>query len=72
MQEAVKFIGAFMFAILFIATIGILAEKAFGGQEQFECQTWQAQAKTFKGFYLTKWQKAQCDRWQIKIEAPVQ
>ena len=44
---------------------------AFDGQEEFECNQWQSQAKTYENFYITKWQKAQCDHYNITIEAPV-
>jgi len=33
-----------------------------------ECQEWQDQARVFKNYYLTDWQKEQCDYYNIKIE----
>lgn len=41
-------------------------------QEVADCQTWQKQSKEFAGFYITKWQKAQCDAHNITLTAPVQ
>lgn len=45
---------------------------ALAGQEQVECTQWQTQAKTYAGFYLTRWQKEQCGHYHIIVEAPVQ
>lgn len=39
--------------------------------EATECFKWQGQAKQFPGFYLTNWQKGQCDAHSITIDAPV-
>lgn len=47
--------------------------------EQMECKRWQDEAKKIApysdenpgGYYLTKWQKEQCDHWHIEVEAPV-
>lgn len=39
--------------------------------EREECLRWQKDAKTLPGYYLTQWQKQQCDYHQITIEAPV-
>lgn len=37
-----------------------------------ECQKWQQQAGAIQGFFITQWQKDQCDHYQIEINAPVQ
>lgn len=55
-------------SISFFWLIGV----GFDGYEKYECQKWQAEAKTYQGYFLAGWQKDQCDRWGIKIEAPVQ
>jgi len=36
-----------------------------------ECKTWKIYSKEYKGFYLTDWQKKQCDNYGIIINAPV-
>lgn len=53
--------------LFFVAT-----NKGLGGYEQYECQKWQAEAKTYDGYFLSRWQKAQCDNYDIEIDAPVQ
>lgn len=61
-------------AIVIVGTGAIIlmgANGAMSGQEEFECNQWQSQAKTYENFYITKWQKAQCDHYNITIEAPV-
>jgi len=39
--------------------------------ERVECLKWQRHSEQFVGFYLTEWQKAQCDYHGIEINAPV-
>lgn len=39
--------------------------------ERVECFKWKEQAKTFPAFYITQWQKEQCDYNGITIDAPV-
>jgi len=63
----------------FIAvTIGFSALVAYAGwiflqgidrDEQRECYQWQSEARDIRGYYLTAWQKEQCDHWKIRIEA---
>lgn len=43
----------------------------FGRGEEVECYKWQNQAAQYPNFYLTTWQKGQCDAHQIIINAPV-
>ena len=50
---------------LFVFELGV--EK----QEKSECLKFQDQALNFPNFYLTQHEKDQCDRWEIKIDAPV-
>lgn len=40
-------------------------------QEKVECLQWQAQAKELSGYWITNWQKNQCDYRGITIDAPV-
>lgn len=63
---------ALVVVIAGVALIFIMGNGALSGQEEFECNQWKAQASTYEGFYLTKWQKAQCDHYKITIDAPVQ
>lgn len=56
-----------------ILTIGFLSlvNKSFDKSEVVECLKWQNYAKNMPAFYLTDWQKEQCDRHDITINAPV-
>lgn len=36
-----------------------------------ECKKWAAQAQQYPQFYLTKWQKEQCDYQGVPVTAPV-
>lgn len=42
-----------------------------GSSEKSECLKWQNEAKDIKGFYLTEWQKSQCDAHGVSVAAPV-
>lgn len=57
----------FISILFFVAT-----DRGLRGYERYECQKWQAEAKMYQGYFLTGWQKAQCDHYEVEIEAPVQ
>lgn len=44
---------------------------ALDSTEEQECRAWKDQAVEYPNFYITSWQKQQCDFHQISIEAPV-
>ena len=50
---------------------GSLMIKGVDKHEVVECLKWQEQAEIYPNFYLTEWQKMQCDYHEITIEAPV-
>lgn len=47
--------------------MSIMLEK----QEITECRTWQQQAKHLPSYYITAWQFAQCEHYNIYIKAPI-
>ncbi len=51
----------------------ILKVTEMGVQKQMihECLVWERYSKEYNGYYLLKWQKAQCDDMGIIINAPV-
>ena len=59
------------FTILLFLVFGWYAIQALNAEEHTDCYKWQQQAKNYEDFYLTKQDKAQCDRWNIKINAPI-
>lgn len=65
-RVAYGFLGIIVFTI-----IGVLVFFAANTAEKNECRQWAEQAATLKAFYITSWQKDQCDAWHIKINAPV-
>ena len=70
----VKTLKSAMYIIvaLFVGAVMIAGiEKAFLIQEENECMQWQEQAKEFPSFYLTTYQKEQCDRHRIDIDARI-
>ncbi len=69
-----KILKIILSTIIIIALLIIFFKAAEGGlekMERIECLRWQETAKTIPGFWLTPWQKAQCDHWGIEINAPV-
>lgn len=40
-------------------------------QEVVECNQWKEQSNQFAGFYLTEWQKEQCDAHGVEVQAQV-
>lgn len=35
--------------------------------EQLECLKWREEARTYQNYFVTDWQKAQCDHYGIQI-----
>lgn len=54
----------------FIASL-LLMSWGMDRNERVECNSWKAQSAQFPAFYLTKWQKEQCDTQGIAISAPI-
>ena len=74
MEKILKSTLLFVAGLVIILLTFWIASKAIGRSEEVECWKWKQQAIDYKnvGFYLTKWQKAQCDHYRIDIDAPVQ
>lgn len=63
---------AFGFLMVLAAVLVILAGRVgIDKNEIVECDSWSAQAAQYSNFYLTQWQKDQCDAHGITINAPV-
>jgi len=45
--------------------------KGMEKSEKASCLKWQTEATRYPGYYLTEWQKKQCDHYGIEIDAPV-
>lgn len=59
--------------IVIASLIGLFyaVTSALDRAERVECYKWQRHSEQFVGFYLTEWQKSQCDYHGIDINAPV-
>lgn len=66
----VAFVMLVSVAALWIVSYPILIS-AIEREEKSECVRWQQQAKEIEIFWLTPWQKEQCDTMGIEINAPV-
>jgi len=55
-----------LFAVISVA-MGYSIEKS----AEIECETWAKYAKQYPLFYLTPTQKAQCDHYDVQIDAEV-
>ncbi len=69
--EVLKIVGLIFFVAL-IVWIGVLAlSYTINKTETSECLRWKEDAEKYPGFYITQWQKDQCDFRQVEINAPV-
>ena len=63
--------------VLWIAGVVVLVSllwsisTATSKSEQTECLSWQHDAKFYTNYFITGWQKNQCDAYNISIDAPV-
>lgn len=54
-----------------ILTMSMLMIHSLGESDAIECQKWAKEAQQYPAYYITSWQKAQCDYWSTPINAPV-
>jgi hypothetical protein len=73
MKEIVKsLIIALVLVVIGCAFVALLV-KATEKEEKIECYKLQEQSQEYRrGFFITEWQKEMCDRWNIKVDAPVE
>ncbi|MBI5079155.1 hypothetical protein HZB06_00550 [Candidatus Wolfebacteria bacterium] len=65
-------VGIFVIFAAILVVTGIVFFASMEGAERADCRRWQQQAKDAPNvFFLLPWQKAQCDYWSIKVDAPV-
>jgi len=56
---------------LFISVFLLGLQCGLNKSEKAECLDWKKEAKKYPDYYITEWQKAQCDYHGVDIEAPV-
>lgn len=54
-----------------VAVTYVVFFAAMNNQEKAECIGWQEEAQTLPDYFITEWQKMQCDAHSIAINAPV-
>lgn len=63
------------FLALFGFMIGVFIVGAFfigtDASGRADCKTWAIQATEYPGFYITQWQKSECDYYSIPVNAPI-
>lgn len=67
-------IGTIIFGLVMFALISgvvTLFYQSVPKQERVECNSLVAQAKDYRGFYITEEEKTMCDSHNIAIDAPV-
>jgi hypothetical protein len=64
---------AFAVLVLVLSLLSLLMSSALKEEERRECLQWEQWSKEIRKdvFYLTPWQKEQCDAVGIEIDAPV-
>ena len=62
-----------MWVGMLILFAGVIGATLYGlsKTERYECEKWAAEAKEYPAYYITSWQKAQCDYQNITVDAPV-
>ena len=66
-----KYIAITLIGIASVLGLSYTMANGLKRAERVECYEWHRQSQQFVGFYLTEWQKAQCDHHGINIVAPV-
>ena len=56
-----------LFALIFTAII----YWSLNAHLSYECRKWAHDAELYADYYITDWQKAQCDDMGVAIDAPV-
>jgi len=54
--------------IVLVLAIGITVEYGIRKAEIRECKIWRQEAKIYDNYYLTDWQREQCQHYNINIE----
>ena len=63
-----KNISSFALLLVVAVAFAFILRSGVSKAERVECYQWKAQAQQFAGFYLTEWQKAQCEALSIHIK----
>jgi len=69
--SAGKLIGIFAICIIAMAALIGAGEYGVRAGETNECRQWAREAKEYPGYYITGWQKMQCEARGIKVDARV-
>ena len=66
-QVVLSVLAVIGIACVLAVTVGYSIEKS----AEIECETWAKYAKQYPLFYITPTQKAQCDHYEVEINAEV-
>ena len=68
MKEIILIAGiSLIFIGIFTMVYGAI-NLAISNQEKYECLKWAYESKIYDGYYLTEWQKSQCNHYGIEIK----
>lgn len=67
MQKLIIILTVIALIVLFFGALVVGLDR----QAKADCETWRNQAEEYEAFYLTKWQKEQCDAVGVEVNAPV-
>lgn len=70
-NEILKFLVFLVILIFVVANLVMMLYIGLDKNEKVECRKWQKYSVEYPGFYLTQWQKTQCDSHQIFINSPI-
>lgn len=61
----------YLMLLVVVCVLAIAFNSAWIEEDRVACLKWQEEAHEYAGYYLTVGQKAQCDYFGIKVDAPV-
>lgn len=71
MKNPIENLIAIIIGIAAIILLAFMFVKGMDKQAEADCIKWQQEATEYVGYYLTEWQAAQCEHYQITVDAPV-
>lgn len=66
-RRIIKAVAGIVVILIILFVFTKACAKSIAKAEQLECQKWAEQAKQYPDFYLTSWQKAQCNHHNIEV-----
>jgi len=67
-KNSIQFVISLALMVAVISLAVVMIYNSINSSEKNECNKWKVQSTQYVGFYLTQWQKDQCDVHDIIID----